>query len=749
MNGYLGLEIIQRGYKTPGDVLGNLIRVRIKVSGIVQGVGFRPTTYRYAHELDLSGFVMNTPEGVTIEVEGADTVVKEFILKIRTNPPKLSKITSFIIEDIAPIYEPGFVIITSGVTGSKEVEISPDLAVCDDCLKDIFDKTNRRYLYPFTNCTNCGPRFSIIKDRPYDRAKTSMDVFKMCPDCEAEYNDPNNRRFHAQPNACKKCGPKVVLITKSGPVSYGNDAVNNIIAELKKGSICAIKGIGGFNIACDPFNEEALLRLRKLKNRPTKSFAMMMKDVEVVKRYCQVSKEEEALLLSSVAPIVILRKKDLVLDMVSPDNNSYGVMLPYTPLHHIMFKEFDCLIMTSANRRDEPIAINDSEVIELMNSGFVDVVLSNDRDIVNRSDDSIFAIVDDQTTVLRRSRGIVPNVINVNVALSGSSLSLGADLKNTFALRKKNKVYLSQYIGDLEDQRNYDYQKQEIEILTNLLNINTASINTDAHPSYQNNDVSYNKVYHHHAHALSVMAEHGLLGKKVMAVICDGTGYGTDGNIWGFEFMNIDVDYRMFERMAHLRYFSLPGGDKAIIEVNRIAASLTYEQRLLKHEEMNKVIDSDINCPKTSSLGRLFDGVASICGIIDKVDYEAQAAILLQKYAENYKGDLCSSKYTVSYLDGILDYRPMINGLLEDLSRTVSIEEVSYKFHAWVVESITAVIKDKTSDQTLIFSGGCFQNAFLCHLLRKKLVGSNINNFYFNNTVPTNDGGISLGQAMF
>jgi len=719
--------------------LSELKRVRIKVKGIVQGVGFRPTTYRYAQELNLSGFVMNTSEGVTIEVEGPIHSLNIFLKQLQENPPRLAKITGIVTDYIPIANDTEFLIVTSKDTGNKDTEISPDICVCSDCVKDIFDPKNRRYLYPFTNCTNCGPRFSIIKDRPYDRAKTSMASFKMCPDCQKEYNDPTNRRFHAQPNACPKCGPELTLLDAQGIFSCGNLALNNLVDKLKKGKICAIKGIGGFNIACDPCNKETVKRLRKLKDRPSKSFALMMKDVDTIKRFCIVSKAEELLLLSDAAPIVIMRKKDHVLDHISPDNNYYGVLLPYTPLHKILFNCFDSLIMTSANKRDEPIVINDEDIKDLLDIGFVDYVLTNNREIINRSDDSIVTVIDNDVMVLRRARGYVPTAIDVKGSTNSDNLSLGADLKNTFAIKNKDKVYLSQYIGDLEDDRNYEYQKDEIKVFTKLLNFTPSNVNTDAHPLYQNSDRSYKKIYHHHAHAISVMAEHNLLGQKVLAVVCDGTGYGTDGNIWGFEFLDINIDYRDFNRVAHLKYFCLPGGEKAVTEVDRIAKSLMDEEH-----------PCNINNPKTSSLGRLFDGVASICGLLHKVGYEAQAAILLQKHAENFsRTKFVNPKYRVLWHTDELDFHPMIQGMQDDLKDKVPADEIAYKFHVWVVDAIAEFIRGRGTEEKLAFSGGCFQNALLCKLLKQKLIDNGYKNVYFNNMVPTNDGAISLGQAMF
>jgi len=579
-----------------------------------------------------------------------------------------------------------------------------------------------------------------------------MKDFKMCELCHKEYNDPTNRRFHAQPNACPVCGPKISIIHKKGTDEV--NVMNKIIVGIKDGELIAIKSIGGFNIACDAFNITSVERLRDKKKRGTRSFAVMMRDIDVVNKFCFVSQEELKILTSQVAPIVILRKKNNELDHISPDNNYIGVILPYTPLHKILMKDFDVLVMTSANRADEPIAINDEQAMSLLEEGLVDFILSNNREIINRCDDSIVQHVDGINILIRRARGYVPNGLMVKEADDINKISLGADIKNTFSLKKGRKIYVSQYIGDLDDHRNVAYQEQQVSEFKKLLDINISSTNIDAHPGYANYNKDYNRIYHHHAHALSVMAENNILGEDVLAVICDGTGYGDDGNIWGFEFFKIGRDYKKYKRYAHLDYFLLPGGDVCSREIDRIAVSLCDEAGVnnipnlnnKRKELIKSLIDSKINCYKCSSLGRLFDGVASLCGISDVSLYEAQAAMLLQKYAENYKGEVLS-KYKVEIINGNIDYRSLIQELVKDINSGTSKEELAYKFHLWVKDAILLFINNDMPEN-IVFSGGCFQNALLLKLLLEDLRKYKDLKFYFNQEFPSNDGGVSLGQSV-
>lgn len=704
-------------------------RVSIKIKGIVQGVGFRPTVYRYAIEFKLSGWVKNDTNGVFIEVEGPSEQVDAFINKLQKNPPPMAEVESFLTTEIPLVNNlappllnskslpidstlPLFNIILSETetntdhsSEQKTVEISPDLATCTDCLAEIFDPLNRRYQYPFTNCTNCGPRFTIIKDRPYDRHLTSMADFPMCPECKSEYENPLDRRFHAQPNACPICGPKLSIFSLTSPSDrmltplldkdIHQNAIQFTAQELLAGKIIGIKGLGGFNIAVLAHNHQAVNRLRVGKKRPHRSFALMMRNIDTIKKYCFVNEEEIALLKSPAAPIVLLRKNSPhhILDHISPDNNYLGVMLPYTPLHHLLMASLEVIIMTSANLAEEPMAICDQEMENLLKLGIIDLVLSHNREIINRCDDSIVQVVNGKILTIRRSRGFTPKSFSINKYSSidinktpPSCLALGANMKNTFALRRGAKVYLSQHIGDLEDYRNYEYQSLQISSLKKLLDIDSQTTAGDAHPGYETYEQAEHKIFHHHAHVLSVMVEHNLLSQTTLGVVADGTGFGEDNNIWGFEFLLVGPNYTQFKRLGHLRYFHLPGGEEAIHNIDRIGISLLYQSEI----NINNVIDSNnlndysdlnelnsvihfknykiitdlikknFNAPLTSSLGRLFDGVSAILGLTDRsaspsednshthpiiqhtrsincqVEYEAQGAILLQKAAEDY-----------------------------------------------------------------------------------------------------------------
>ncbi|MBF0361467.1 MAG: carbamoyltransferase HypF [Oligoflexia bacterium] len=794
-----------------------LIRKSIKITGLVQGVGFRPTVYKYATEFALTGMVNNTASGVFIEVEGENKYIDSFVTKLKKYPPKEAHIEEFTIEDIPIKNDLTFKIIESskgknnsnGKQGqNKTAEISPDLKVCDDCLREIFDIHNRRYLYPFTNCTNCGPRFSIIIDRPYDRELTSMSHFKMCPECLKEYNDPLDRRFHAQPNACPNCGPRLsILSTQSTQSSHPLEIT---IDALKKGMIVAIKSIGGFNLAVDPFNSSSVSKLRSLKKRQHRSFALMVKDLQVAQKYCHVSKAEIEQLTSSAAPIVLLKKKNPSslseinneLNNISPDNNYLGIMLPYTPLHHILFSlgNFESLIMTSANKYNEPIAIDDSSISLLFECGLADLALTNNREIIHRSDDSIVQIsnIDDKLMTIRRSRGYVPSPFKVKSLENKCSLSLGSQLKNTFSYRSENKIYISQHIGDLEDARNLWYQQKEIEELKKLLDIdidiNCCKNNTDFHPGFSNfnEHENENHIYHHHAHLLSVIGEHNLFPpnqsqiQSVIGIIADGTGLGDDNKIWGFEFLKIKNtntnEISLFERLAHLRYFPLIGGESAIHEIDRIAISLLTSAGIVdssswpKHLSLNseriqlikKLMLSNLNSPLTSSLGRLFDGIYALLYPLRKIEYEAQAAILLQREAELFMldknvnvdvdvDDVCEHHYPTKIVEVVnidtkkylIDFEPLMVNIINDLKGGVSTREIAYKFHLWVVNSIFDVLAIIDPENTSIkaFSGGCFQNLLLTNILQRSFEKKKIK-YYRNQRVPINDAGISFGQAL-
>ena len=739
------------------------MRYSLQISGVVQGVGFRPTVYRYAQKNNLSGFVMNTAGGVTIEIEGSEKNINSFIRKLKGSPPSAARMDSFSINELVPSGEinPFEILFSESTSDNKSAGISPDLATCPDCINDIFDKNNKRYLYPFTNCTNCGPRFTIVKDRPYDRRFTSMSNFQLCPECSREYKDPLDRRFHAQPNACPTCGPSLAIIRPERFLHNDSFKKINPIKEMVRGlenrEIWAIKGLGGFHICCNPFSSSTVLKLRKKKKRPNKSFALMMKDPELVRDYCFLSTEEEEALSSNAAPIVLLRKKNTKLDHLSPDNNYLGVMLPYTPLHHLLLNEIPILLMTSANRRDEPLAINDKEAIQLMEEGYVSSILTHNREIIHRCDDSIVQFIGKKMYFLRRSRGYVPHGIKVTADRTETSLASGANLKNTFALRRDKDIFVSQHMGDLMDYRNLIYQKDQIDDFSSLLDIKPNEYKCDAHKGYENYDENATEIFHHHGHMLSVLAEYNLKGPGIIGVICDGTGLGPDGKIWGFEFLRTGNNHRDFTRLAHLDYFPLPGGEKAIYEIDRIAIALTQENHETslpfpsgRIDSIKNLINSGINCPLTSSLGRLFDGVAALNGLTSLAEYEARGAILLQKEAETPEKTLLTSYKVLLIQDKTvikIDYHSLIKEILTDLKKGVETAQIAWKFHKWTVDSIIKVLS-VIKPETIVFSGGCFQNSLLTGMLIEELEKENYT-YYFNSLVPPNDGGISLGQAYY
>ncbi len=730
----------------------DLIRLKTTIEGIVQGVGMRPAIYRCATDAEITGFVNNTPEGVFIEAQGTEANTKRFLNLVKNSPPPQAKLDKITTKKVDIIHgETKFEIFLSDHSGNKNTDISPDLATCPDCIKDIFDKKNRRYLYPFTNCTNCGPRFTIIKDRPYDRPFTSMKDFPLCMDCKKEYDDPLNRRFHAQPNACPACGPQLSLIGK-----YSNSPLIDLIKQIKKNKVAAIKGLGGFNIVCLPYGN-ALKKLRKTKNRPTKSFAFMAKNIEVIEKYCHLSDVEINELKSSRAPIVLLKKlkSPCKLEAVSPDNNYHGVMLPYTPLHHLLMKHFEILIMTSANLKDEPIAINDREIQYLLEKNIIEAALTHNRDIIHRADDSIVQFINGKRQIIRRSRGFVPMPIEINCDRLNTSISLGANMKNTFAVRFNNKVYMSQHIGELIDHRSYEFQKAEINDFQSLLDISPERIVSDAHPGHENYNSENTLVYHHYAHHLSVVLEHNLNPEDVLGIICDGTGYGADETIWGFEFLKTGNKIEEFKRVAHLTPFKLPGSEIALTEVDRInislLSSINAPVKNLSEDRIKSIqmlLDKDLNSPMTSSLGRLFDGVSSILGITNHSSYEARAAILLQKEAEK-NTNLNDIPYPVKIIPTdplTINYRDMLQSLLMDIDNHTPVPESAYKFHCWIVDSIMEVV-GILRPEVVALSGGCFQNRLLLELLTGRLNNKNIR-YYTNESVPVNDAGISFGQSI-
>lgn len=726
------------------------IRYSITITGTVQGVGFRPMVFKLAQQYCLIGFVKNNNDGVKIEIQGTLENAHALIKHLKNHPPQMAKIRTFNVIKIN-LKEPSeinFTILASSDKDLNHSDISPDLATCNECLKELFDKKNRRYLYPFINCIHCGPRFSIIHKRPYDRERTSMKAFKMCQQCQEEYDNPSNRRFHAQPNACPQCGPQLSLFKSK------TSNLAEAIHLLKIGKILAIKSLGGFNICCDSTHKETISRLRIQKHRPYKSFAIMGRNIAVIQNICHVSACEKNILKSAAAPIVLLRKKNSNFDHLSPENNYLAIMLPSTPLHHLIMLHFEFLIMTSANKINEPIAIKNKEMTALLDQQIIDEAIVHNRDIIHRVDDSILQIINDTPQMIRRSRGYCPSPLPLTQHTSTVCLALGSSQKNTFSLRSKNMIFPSQHIGEITDHRNYLFGQNEIINFCQLLEVTPQAIIQDSNNKTDKHPLKQSMLYHHHAHMLSVLAEHNLSGKKTLGLICDGTGVGNNNTIWGFEFLYCHDDIRQFSRWANLTPFPLPGGELAITQIDRIAIGLKQTHQMpiesnARNKQLIKMLEHKINSPMTSSLGRLFDGVAALLNVTQQVAYEAQAAIKLQTLAEDFHGTTVS--YTVSIQhrsDGSIqiNHDKLILEILQDINQQLQLSEMAYKFHLWVVKSIMQVL-DKLSFETLVISGGCFQNKLLTMMLLEQLKLKNITS-YRNNYIPTNDGGISIGQAL-
>lgn len=766
-------------------------RAKITVKGVVQGVGFRPFVHRLAEEFGLRGWVKNTAAGVVMEVEGDKKKVRKFYDEITLRKPSPARIKEKRIIYRAPRGSQSFTIKESTSCQKKEVLISPDIAFCQECLKEFTDSSDRRHYYPFINCTNCGPRFTIIKDLPYDRTFTTMKKFRMCPICQNEYEDMLWRRYHAEPNACPQCGPEIQLIRskKSGRelVGYeyllkGLEALEATVKLLKKGKIVAIKGLGGFHLACDATNSVAVGSLRQRKGRPYKPFAIMVPDIGIAKKHCLVSQQEEELLSDWQKPIILLKKREdsKISDLVAPNNNCLGVMLPYTPLHYLLFRSLSsspsALVMTSGNLSDQPIEISNQEAVDNL-SHIADYFLIHNRDIYNRCDDSIVEIFSKEPILIRRARGYVPSPLELDSKVA-SILACGAELKNTFCLTKENYAFVSQYIGDLKDHKTLQYYEQMLQRFEKLFDITPEMIAHDLHPDYLSTQYALDiarrspkimriAVQHHHAHVVSCLVENRVK-QKVIGVAFDGIGYGPDGNIWGGEFLVADC--RDFQRMGQLKYLPLPGGDRAVDEPWRMAISLLAEAFGNRFPRIDftdrwknkipiilRMIEKKINSPLTSSVGRFFDAVSSLLGICDVNTYEGQAAMELESVAQDLhssSGDLLTQKYRYEIREKkgrfIVEPAWIVVGIVEDLQRRVPAAVIAYKFHnsiADIIKDVSSKIKKKTGISRVAFSGGVFQNRLLLGFALRKLTERGFI-CYYHKKVPPNDGGISLGQAI-
>ncbi len=742
---------------------------QIRINGIVQGVGFRPFVYQLAHAHGLFGRVANTAADVTLHVEGAFPEIQAFINDLKIKKPPLAHIVEIVVDEADPAGFTDFTIIQSQGGDLRATLISPDVAVCDDCLAELSDPADRRFGYPFINCTNCGPRYTIIDDIPYDRPKTAMRHFTMCDQCQAEYDDPADRRFHAQPNACHQCGPRVALYdSRRHPVE--GDPVVRAAEVLKAGRILAIKGLGGFHLAVDALNDEAVERLRRRKHREEKPLAVMPADPAAAALYAHITPEEAELLTSIQRPIVLLTKKlpERLAFSVAPRNQYVGVMLPYTPLHHMLMGHgFAALVMTSGNLSEEPIAIDNEEAFERLRD-IADYFLVHDRDIYLRSDDAIVRRAGGQTRLIRRSRGFVPIPLFLKEELP-SVLACGAELKNTVCLTKGKQAFVSQHIGDLENLATENFFRLTIDHLQRILDIRPELIVCDLHPDYLSTrwaqarqDLPVIQVQHHFAHIAAGMAEHHLEG-PVIGLAFDGTGYGGDGTVWGGEILLADL--AGYRRAAHLETVPMPGAAAAVKAPKRMALAYLHQvfgpdfwdlklpaMGALDRAEADIFVQMcvrGINAPLTSSLGRLFDGVAAIIGLRRQTAFEGQAAMELEMMAD----DQTRERYDFQWQEGVVRkilLAPIIKGVVADIQHGLPAFIISGKFHNTLIHGcadLCATIGHEAGLDQVVLSGGCFQNRLLLEGLIHALTERNLKVFS-HQQVPTNDGGISLGQAV-
>jgi hydrogenase maturation protein HypF len=761
----------------------HIVRLRITIRGAVQGVGFRPFIYRLAQELTINGWINNSPQGVFIEVEGKLEKLKKFLLRIETDKPPRSSIQSLESIYLDPVGYKKFEIRSSEVTGKKVALVLPDIATCPDCIKEIFDPKNRRFHYPFTNCTNCGPRFSIIDALPYDRANTTMKKFKMCDLCRAEYENPLNRRFHAQPNACPVCGPQLELWNHKGEILSSNyQALRQVADAIRRGKIVAVKGIGGFHLMVDARKEKAVTRLRRLKAREEKPFALMYPSLKLIKQHCEVSKLEARLLLSPESPIVLLKHRPAcqrtgsecraseIAQSVAPGNPNLGVLLPYTPLHHLLMVELGFpIVATSGNLSDEPICTDEYEALERLGE-IADLFLVHNRPIARHVDDSIVRLVMSRELVLRRARGYAPLPVHLKESLP-PVLAVGAHLKNAIAIALDKDVFISQHIGDLDTGPAFDAFNEVVKSFEKLYEFKPEKVICDSHPDYvstrfaEKSGLPVIQVQHHYAHVLSGMAENEITG-SVLGVSWDGTGYGLDHTIWGGEFLKINESG--FERVAHFRTFQLPGGEIAIKEPRRSALAVLYEifgDKVFTMKKLEPIkafsvkefrvlkmmLKQKVNSPIASSVGRLFDAVASIIGLRHKMRFEGQAAMELEFVLAGFKSDdnyqfILNSPTEMTKGAIIIDWSSIILELLKDKQCKIPVGKISAKFHNSLAEIIVAVAR-QIGEEKVILTGGCFQNKYLTE---RAIIRLRKNGFrpYWHQRVPPNDGGIALGQAV-
>jgi len=752
---------------------------RISVRGVVQGVGFRPFVFQLATRHGLKGWVCNTSEDVKIEVQGDSHNLERFVSELQQKAPPLARIENIAVTYHPPVDYTSFEIRHSIAEEGKYQLVSPDIATCQPCQSEVFNPKDRRYRYPFTNCTNCGPRFTIIEDIPYDRPKTTMRSFTMCPDCQAEYDNPLDRRFHAQPNACPKCGPRLELLDARGNHVETTDAIAATSRLLKEGKIVAVKGLGGFLLACDATDDKAVRLLRRRKRRPFKPLAVMVADLDEIRKYCHISETEEKLLASPQSPIVLMpwKPESGLCRSVAPNLEYLGIMLPYTPMHHLLLRESKLpLVMTSGNISEEPICKDNDEAVRRL-SGIADYFLVHNRDIYARYDDSVTIVERGEVQLTRRARGYAPFPIHLPFQAK-QALGYGAEEKNTFCLTRDNYAFVSQHIGNMENMETMEHFENTLALYKKLFRIEPEIIGYDLHPEYlstkfalelggQFSNLKLVPVQHHHAHIVSCMADNKI-DSPVIGVALDGTGYGSDGRIWGGEFMV--ADYKNFQRLGHLEYLPLPGGAAAIKRPYRTAIgylikllgenSLSSRMAFLKQVDaveidlIKRQLQTGLNSPVNSSMGRLFDAVSALTGIRGEIDYEGQAAVELEMTAYESTDEVGDKAYPYSIMQSngekIIQLKELLSAMVEDLYKGASKSLIAAKFHntaAHMIFDMCRLIAKETSISQVALSGGVFQNRLLFRKVIPLLESAGFS-VLVHRQVPCNDGGISLGQAV-
>jgi hydrogenase maturation protein HypF len=744
-----------------------LRRVRARVDGTVQGVGYRPFVYRLADELGIAGWVLNDERGVLVEAEGPPDAVAAFVARLSSDAPPLAEVRAVQAEPVDVLGTPGFAIVASERGGAATAPVTPDSATCDDCLAELADPADRRHRYPFLNCTNCGPRFTIVQGIPYDRPLTTMAGFVMCDACQAEYEDPLDRRFHAQPNACPVCGPQARLLERDGePVVGAEDAVAAAAQDLLDGRILAVKGLGGYHLACRADSEAAVAALRARKHREDRPFALLVADIDAARRLVELDAGEAALLTSRARPIVLARRRPDadVAESIAPGAPDLGIMLPYTPLHHLLATDVGVpLVLTSGNLSDEPIAFDDADALRRL-APIADRFLVHDRPIATRTDDSVVRVVRERPLVLRRSRGYVPTSLDLPIPTAQHLLGTGAEQKNAFCVAKDDRAWPSHHIGDLKNYETLQSLERGIEHFERLFEVTPQIVVHDLHPDYLTTryalgreDVKLISVQHHHAHLAATLAEHGETGPAVGAIF-DGTGYGTDGTVWGGEILVGGLD--KVARSGRLRPIRLPGGERAIKEPWRMACAWLTDMRValppafedIAQQRWNMVARMSLQgtgSPFTSSMGRLFDAVAAICGVRLEVSYEGQAAVEFEALADRAAAEPYPLEFEYRNEAVALDPRPMIVAVLDDIAAGVPVSTISARFHAGLARAtsdVLVLVAERQDLQLAVLSGGVFQNRLLLELTIDALLDSGLR-VLVPQALPPNDGQIAFGQV--